>query len=290
MRARSVAVLLVVVAITNRAHAQGRDSLDQPASVPFELAAALAATGGFSNGSPQILVGAIPEWARDRLPLPAHATVLGSAYRGNDVTVAISLPLPADSAVGELVRHFTAQGWTLPPGSRRESSGGFRPALREVVSPPRQALLCGAQLNLYIAPTRREPARSTVTVRMNSAPRMGVCTTPPVVDDDRPSLPTLYDPEAVTPSYAGCEDRRRGAGSGTSTRFRTAMSADAILDHYGRQLADSGWTAMPGAKRTVTRTWSRPDSAGRQRILELMVEIPAVDASCRQVILMIYRG
>ena len=71
--------------------------------------------------------------------------------------------------------------------------------------------------------------------------------------------------------------------SGTQTRLKTAMSAAAILEHYGRQLADSGWTG--GADATIVgRTWTRKDSTGSPRVLTLTVKgATPNDTTCRTV-------
>ena len=102
---------------------------------------------------------------------------------------------------------------------------------------------------------------------------------------NRPMFPTLYDPpitgEATTAPNA-CFPNYNGS-SGTQNYLRTTLSPDLVLEHYARQLQDSGWTATAPALATVGRTFTRRGSTGAPIDLTLTVAASPKGPACRDV-------
>jgi hypothetical protein len=80
------------------------------------------------------------------------------------------------------------------------------------------------------------------------------------------------------------------SGMGNATTLRTDMSPDSLLDHYGRQLQDSGWKSTNDAKIIVGRSWTRPDSTGSPMELSLTVATSMRAGACREVNLQVRTG
>ena len=67
------------------------------------------------------------------------------------------------------------------------------------------------------------------------------------------------------------------------------MTSTEILDHYGRQLADSGWKQVPLTNDIARSVWQRGDSTGAQLEVTLTVSTHAGTPGCRDVE-MAFRG
>ena len=269
------------------AGAQEPRPLTHPDSVPYELAAALA-SGGFAES--QIIVGSAPGWAMQRLFVPTNARVLGSSFIGTNVTTIIELPLGADSAATDQVRSELMQrGWTEPPRPTY-GGGGFRPATTTSsgLQSPTRFTLCNGD-NALSGDVRRHAGVSLFLVyRLSSGATTGFCHPP--VFQGRPStpirLPTLYeppgppDPRAVATCFPQCS----GESNGTDGFFRTPMPAEQILEHFARQLADSGWVRARDTVTLARGQWTRPDSSGAVERLILTITVPqgVTDAQCHQ--------
>jgi hypothetical protein len=63
-----------------------------------------------------------------------------------------------------------------------------------------------------------------------------------------------------------------------STRLSTSMPVDQVLAHYGKQLADSGWTPVTD-QQLVARYWTRRDSTGF-RELTITARVRAETPQC----------
>src|SRR5437762_13183192 len=100
VRSYLLAAIAAIALVTpvGRARSQEPRRLATPDSIPLELAAALAASGGF-GAEPQILVGSMPEWITNRLYVPASARVLVSAFLGTTVVGIISTPAASDTVI-----------------------------------------------------------------------------------------------------------------------------------------------------------------------------------------------
>jgi len=274
---------IAIAAPATSSFAQEREPLRRPSSVPLELATALASAGGFGS-EPQILVGELPEWVIARLYLPRESRVVGSAFIGTTVIGILSVPVSSDTLLKEFDRELRQRGWKAPPII--PSMGGvFRPAPSSAISgAPRRITLCGDRQILNASILRQQASSTTVIIRLSSSGSPGICNPPPYPPDrSRPNLPTLYDPENATAGRMGRECVEAGYGSfGSGTRLKTTMSAGALLEHYGRQLQDSGWSPSTLVPSISGHTWTRRDSTGLVQ-LSLIVKPMGDDASCREV-------
>lgn len=283
--ARLTAVLLGIVLATARATAaQEPRRLTGPDSIPVELAMALVAVGGF-GGEPQILVGAMPGWMADRIVMPPGARVLGAAFVGATTVAILRVTNAGDSVIADLARALPERGWKAPPPPPNYG-GGFRPASmnRSRPGPVTTVSLCGDRQQLTASLGRRRAAEAIVVYRISGLTGYGTCSPPPVPPGMTPNpWPTLYNPAGAEEQMAGGECNQFSVGMrNTQTTIRTEMTPDAILEHYGRQLADSGWKSGEGSS-SLTRTWTRPDSAGAPAVLSLTVSTSTLGAACRDV-------
>jgi hypothetical protein len=263
--------------------AQQPAPLRQPETVPFEVAAALVTAGGFS-GEPQILVGSMPEWIANRVYVPSDARILGSAFLGTTVVAVISLPSASDTVIPGFTRELLKRGWTTPPPAP-SYGGGFRPAPAEVDGIPTRTTLCSGEQVITVTAARRRGVATDVTIRVLAVPRFGPCHPQEMpAGMTRSPYPTLFNPSNATDArmMGFCTPNATNFG-GTGTALRTGMTPDALLDHYGRQLQDSGWKPINDGRSVVSRTWTRPDSAGGPVELSLTVTTTAREAACREI-------
>jgi hypothetical protein len=258
--------------------------LATPDSVPLELAAALVSAGGFAT-EPQILVGSMPEWIANRIYVPSAARVLGSAFLGTTVVAVVSLPAASDSVLIDFKRELLQRGWKTPPPPPTYGGGGFRPAapLATDASLTRM-ILCNDQQTLTASAARRRGTTTDVTFRVIGNGTYSPCHPPQMpMAVPRSPFPTLFNPtNAVDARMNGdCSSMLMGS-MGTGTTLRTSMTAESLLDHYGRQLQDSGWTAAGERASFVSRSWTRPDSSGAPVETVITISTPARDPGCRE--------
>jgi hypothetical protein len=261
MRSLSAALLVLALAAPfSRAATQAPAPLAHPDAIPFDLASVLLSTSSFA-GEPQVLVGAAPGWILPRLYIPDGARVFGSAFLGQSVVTVIALPTNADTSTADISAALVQRGWhTPPPPPARMNVGGFRPApMPQSVS---RVMLCGERdlMNTY---TRRH-AGSVVYLIEHVSPSgtVGPCHPPEpprsfsVIASP---FPTLIDPPGS--DSRGCSLTPISGSSGIGTALRADMAPQALLDYFGQQLADSGWTAVDATMPTVARSFTRRDSA-----------------------------
>lgn len=272
--------------------ASAQEPLRQPPSIPFELALALTGSGGLgSDAEPQILVGGIPEWALNRVTLPSGWRPIGSAFLGTTVIGVLEIPTANDSLIRRFQQHLERNGWKSPPPSNQSTyGGGFRspPTQAATTRASRRFQICRDNQTLSAWIARELPLATTIAFRLaNVTPgQFNVCN-PPAPDPrmlqamrDR-GEPTLYDPSPRDFGASGCQEDDGWHGS--ETRYRTGMTGEQILDHYGKQLADSGWLATPPRQTPVARTWTRTDSGGLLRRMTLTVARGIIDSGCVRV-------
>ena len=258
--------------------------LTSPDSVPLELAAPLVSAGGFAT-EPQILVGSMPEWIANRIYVPSGARVLGSAFLGTTVVVVVSLPAASDSVLVEFKRELLQRGWKTPPPPPTYGGGGFRPAASTTVDgSPMRLTLCNDQQMLTASAARRRGTTTNVTFRVLGTATYSPCHPPQMPTSmARSPFPTLFNPPNAADARMNGDCSSTLMGSmGTSTTLRTPMTAESLLDHYGRQLQDSGWTAVGERASILGRSWTRPDSSGTPVETVITVSTPARDPGCRE--------
>ena len=267
IRVSSAASLLAAVTLSFLAaagNAQEPRRLAEPDSIPLELASALVSAGGFA-GEPQILVGSVPEWIAPRLFVPAGGRILGSAFLGTAMVAVVTLPSAPDSILADVRRGLMQRGWAAPPPAQMYSGGGFRPAVTAINGNPyARDVLCNNDQMLTVTATRRRGVATDITMRVITTTGFSVCRpSPPYPSAARSPMPTLYNPAGANDARMNneCVSSNYTSSMGSGTMLRTPMTPETLLDHYGKQLADSGWTSS--AERSVVgRTWTRPDSTG----------------------------
>ena len=101
----------------------------------------------------------------------------------------------------------------------------------------------------------------------------------------RTLLPTLYNPSNSNDGRltAACSSSTQYGGNGSGTTLTTAMTGTALLDHYGKQLQDSGWHAPRTTNSVVGRMWTKADSTGAPLELSLTVTTSARDSTCQEI-------
>ena len=284
---RLLTATVLTTAIVRNSGAQEPRPLTHPDSIPYELAVSLI--GAAFGPEPEVMVGSAPGWAMQRLFVPTNGRVLGSAYLGTTVTTVIELPVGPDSAASEQVRsELMRRGWTEPPRPNF-GGGGFRPAA--MASPGVQSTtrftLCNADYAVS-GDVRRHAGVSLFLVYRLASATTGICH-PPQFQARAGTpirLPTLYEPAGTQDARASmaCYPQSVGESNGTEAFFRTPMSADQILAHFARQLADSGWTRVRDTVTLARGEWTRPDSSGAAQRLTLTITAPqgVSDAQCHQ--------
>jgi hypothetical protein len=280
--ARIAAVGVVSVALSS-ANGQEPRRLAEAESVPLELASALIAAGPL-GGEPQILVGSMPEWASNRLVVPTGGRLVGSAFLGTTVVAVISVSGAPDSAVANLKTEFLQRGWKNPPPAPIYGGGGFRPSPTPAQSTglPSRITLCGDQQMLLVTGARRRLGGSEITYRLYATSGNNQCNPPQMpAQTYRTPFPILYNPPTAVEGYMGnvCQSNSSGS-NGTGTILRSSMTAEALLDHYARQIVDSGWTASGG--QIAGRTWTKKDSTGAPIEMTLTISPMGKDGGCQR--------
>ena len=277
-----------------------REPLRQATAVPVELASLLAAAGGFpASGEPQILVGDIPGFAAERIHIPEGSVVLGSAFLGTTMVAIVQTLEGAELPVAQLEAELMKKGWKKPvmPTSQM---GGFRPAPTPSSGAAGAAgsqwplRFCAGQESLTLSRGAPRQGKQPLIIRMSTGTGYGICNPPQMGSNRRQvPLPTLYNPEGATEnrdmmSFGECTTARPNYNNsnGTGARLRTAMAPEAMLEHYGRQLQDSGWTAE-GTTTNVGRRWTRVDTAGKTIQARLNVTTASENPTCRELQLMV---
>ncbi|MGH7654053.1 MAG: hypothetical protein ACREN6_05255 [Gemmatimonadaceae bacterium] len=278
---------IALVAFPALALAQIKAPLTEPATVPTELAAALIGAGGINgNDEPRLLVGAIPEWVTPRIVVPGGAKVLGAAFQGTSVLAVINIPYASETIVTDLKQQLLQRGWKAIPVRTPMAIGGFLPApALAPEGPPLRVTLCEGPNMMSVFLARRDSHSADVVYRLSTPSGISVCNAPQMPTGMyRSPFPPLYNPtrSADARMTGDCSTTMLGS-QGQGTTLRTALSADSLLEHYGRQLTDSGWTAARDRGVTVGRTYSKTDASGAPVELVLTVASSARDESCRDV-------
>jgi hypothetical protein len=98
-------------------------------------------------------------------------------------------------------------------------------------------------------------------------------------------MPSLINPPDASMNQPGCyQPQPLGVGSGRSMseRLETSITADKLLEHFARQLADSGWSPAGQQAASVRRTWTRADAGGTIREITLSIT-PLANSACQEV-------
>jgi hypothetical protein len=296
MRIARLLVLLTAAASLGAvpSPAQAPAPLKQPDAIPYDLASALMSAGTVGY-DPQIMVAGMPEWVSNSIVMPSGAHVLGSAFVGSTAVAILVLPPDADSVIPDMRREMFKRGWKNPPPPQTGQSGGFRPAsMGNTNTDARRMTLCDDQHMLTASSARRRGMVTEVTVRISTVTPTGYSTCRPFIPSamvmaqqgtNRAAMPVLYNPSGASETGGMMEDciSPRFSAANTYANLRTSMAPQALLDHYARQLQDSGWKPMPTQPQAISRSWVRPDSAGTLLETMLTVSVSAQRAQCSEI-------
>jgi hypothetical protein len=279
MLRHSVVTIAISVAVVAPMHV-GAQPTD---AIPREAVLAILRNYNSYNspGEPQILAGdRLPAHLATRVSVPPGARIIASLI-GPATQVIGSTTGVADSVRAWFAGDFQRRGYR--PARSWYGGEAFRPADRSAVD----RSYCGDGLELSVSASQRRPGlvefvlRSSVTWTCASRPPNRYMTGGGggSSGSNPPDLPLLFHPTTaeVTPGCSGF------LGSGSSQRstssISTAMGADQLLNHYGRQLDSAGWKRAAGAVG-VSGAWTKRDSTGRDVRLLLAID-PGNGGDCR---------
>lgn len=208
----------------------------EPDMVPIEFVRTLAA-GPFGGNAPlEIRVGRLPDDVADLIQVPAGARVVGSLINRGFSTSALAVPGDPPAARDDWTARLLDAGWAR---FQEASRGGFE-------SNPTDGLqFCmGDSVTLSLGVSRNPAGGSYVHVmhprtRMYSACQHRQATMHHGTESPIPSLSPPDNSAARGSSGGGGSDRWEA-----DARIRTDHDVDALIDHYGAQLRDHGWTPL----------------------------------------------
>lgn len=183
------------------------------------------------NDNYELRIGAPPSFPRELLPrgvMPAASTV------AERMTVVVAeAPGLAGRDLSQYERDLVAAGWM------NMSSMASRGLVMNNMSP--SSSFCKGDQHASISYSARTEGGLNLRVALTTDPRRG-CTpagTRPMSFFADVDLPNLNPPEGT---------RTMGSGSGSSTdrydqniRLETKLTPEAVVKHYGDQLANGGW-------------------------------------------------
>jgi hypothetical protein len=147
-----------------------------------------------------------------------------------------------------------------------------------------RAVLCGADHQmLTVSAARRRGVSTDIVMRIATmSGNYSTCNPPQLPAGFRaPPWPTLYHPTGVADGGQACNADNNFGSNGTSAIVRTPTASESLLEHYGKQLQDSGWQVPPGTGSIIGRTWTKTDSTGAPVELTITVAASLRDPSCR---------
>jgi hypothetical protein len=261
--------------------------LAQDQLIPKELVDGLLASRGIRQ--PVMFVGELPREMVGRIYVPKGARILGGMSIGSSGTAVLLSNARRETIVAELEAELPKLGWKqFDPSMRSVTFGEFRDAplppnqMRIAASGPQQ--FCGPNggMTVNVEPSGFADTRITVT-----ATDVNYCTQSNMIGttiNERPELalrPKLLNPPGARNDMTTCYRTSMdsfNSSYGGGTAVTTNMSLDALLDHYSKQLADSGWTT--GREQRLSRTWTRPDSGGRRVQYSITLRTIAASPGC----------
>jgi hypothetical protein len=224
-----------------------------------------------------------------KIVIPSGGRLVGAAFQGTAVLTIVSIPRGGDSTIALLRKPLMEHGWFAPPAVQQPNYGGFRPALPAPSdAPPTRLTFCDGAQQLNVSVVRHDAASTDIAYRIFAWSGIGGACNPPQMPTSmngfRSPYPGLYNPSGSSDArMTGDCSTTVGGSSSTGTTLRTAMGADAILDHYAKQLADSGWKPQADRGITTGRTFVRDDPSGAPVELSLTVTTSTRMEGCREV-------
>lgn len=238
-------------------------------TVPLEFVEVLSGSPFGPAGTPEALVGGIPQSTARVLPLPDDGRIVGSlVYRAYAVS-AVAVPGVVGTVRDDWTDRLLGAGWTRyqPP-----SRGGFE-------SRPAEGLqFCmGDSVTLNLGVTENPRGGSYVTVMHPTGRQYSICR-----HRERPHMPMN---ESLIPSLAppgGAVALGSGSGGGgdhwdAHARIQTNLTVDELVDHYGSQLRTEGWEVLErtSGQETAVEGYRMTDPEGAAWHGVLVASAPA---------------
>jgi hypothetical protein len=275
------------IAAAEGVNAQTRRLTDASDSVPRALAEAVLDPLGtmrmFAGGQLRLVVGTLPAGLARRLWLPPGSTVLGGLESSGLGLAIIHAPMSGDSLAAAFLREQPKLGWTLPPPRRPTAMMGFVAAPESPSGGDAAGTtFCSGGTTLTIGVKPVDPLTWEIrAMAMDVSSDRCRPTTVRVTQPPNQQYPSLLNPPGSGNGFGVPCGNFSSNGSGGQTRLQTMMTADEVFAHYGKQLADSGWTPTP--TQLTARSWTRRDSTGALVEITLRVRSEPASTGCLEV-------
>lgn len=281
------AAVLAVLLLASPALADAQ-RLEEP-PVPRELVDALLGStnspmnipGLTTPSKPILTTGKLPPGIGERVYVPPGARILGGISTGSGSMSYYMTTWSRDSMLRAIIREMPKLGWKERP--RQEEARppwGFMdpPASQDTTARGQAWCASGSGLMIVVDPGIGERkvtliAGGVADFICQQRENMG-----PAARATWSRYPTLFNPpdtgREMCASYSS-------SGGGTQGALTTPMGIGELLDHYSRQLVDSGWKQLE--LPTVARRFTKVDSTGTiDKIVEVTVSTPSYSPECRE--------
>jgi hypothetical protein len=215
---------------------------------------------GAPREPPRLWPGQIPELPFE-LPVPENARVIGSYGRGQQVSVLVDTDMTPKEFGAFYSGRMLAAGWITP--AWQQGPGGF---VQPEMAQRAHALFCrgveGPALTVVAETGSDHITHGTLTIHLD--PTDNPCR-PPVPHTQEhfmrfgPHIPGLESPpDSSLVSHGMSSNPEMSSALATLT---TSLDLSAVLEHYGRQLAEAGWESGEAAESgsVAWSTWSFAD-------------------------------
>lgn len=202
-------------------------------TVPLEFVEVLSRSPFGPSGSPEVLVGRIPDRTARVLPLPDDVRVIGSLVYPPYSVSAVAVPGAVGTVRDDWAERLLGAGWTRYESPSR---GGFES------SPAEGLQFCmGDSITLNLGVSENPRGGSYVTVMHPTGGQYSICRHQEHSHMQMPEslIPTLAPPGGTVTLGSGYGGG--GDDQDAHARIRTDLSLGELLDHYGSQLRDHGW-------------------------------------------------
>ena len=245
-------------------HARAQSAAPRVDSLPVELVDVLLQPYGGSQ-THEYFIGRVPPVLDRFFYVPRNARVLGGMSSFSGVTVVLDLPPGSEDAATMYQREMPKLGWT-PPSPTAGRTWGFVPAPGTTMNGSLEFCHIGQSIQIRPFPNGSGGTRITATVQpfgsqcSDSRPNV-------MAVGEVPSLPTLANPTGSAMNSPSCASPPfvPTRSSGTSERVQTTLAPDRLLEFFGKQLADSGWTPSQ-AGAVARRTWTRRENSDTREV------------------------
>ena len=260
-----------------------------PDSLPRELVEGLLRAGvsSYPGDGTEFVVGRVPARLAPFMYVPQNARVLGGLENSNTTVTIMTMRMSREELRATFARELPRLGWTPATGRSGYAGWGFMPAPGTAQS-GMGLEFCHIGQSLQINPAETPSGLSVVAVVRNYGSACGgrtpvfVSTSPGFNGVDAPTLVNPVDTGMNLPDCYQPVTLAASPGRIMNERLKTSIPADKLLEHYARQLADSGWTTAGSQGSTARRTWTRPDSGGTVHEVTLTVT-PSAVPTCQEV-------